>query len=143
VNVVVGGGLAGLAAACALAEQGQPVTLVEQRPFVGGKTWSFRDEATGDEVDNGQHVFLGCCTEYKAFLARLGVADRVTEQRRLRVPILDPIHGLAILAGDPLPAPFHLLAIAVPEPAREAAGDAGAAYYQVQREERAAIARCL
>jgi len=109
VNLVIGGGLAGLAAACALAEQGLPVTLVEQRPFLGGKTWSFRDEVTGSEVDNGQHVFLGCCTEYRAFLTRLGVADRVTEQRRLRVPILDAQHGRAILAGDPLPAPFHLL----------------------------------
>jgi squalene-associated FAD-dependent desaturase len=108
-NLVIGGGLAGLAAACALAEHGRPVTLIEQRPFVGGKTWSFCDEMTGTEVDNGQHVFLGCCSEYKAFLARLGVADRVSEQRRLRVPILDPKYGPALLAGDPLPAPFHLL----------------------------------
>ncbi len=109
--VVVGGGLAGIAAACDLADAGLPVTLVEARPFLGGKTWSFRDEQTGMPVDNGQHVFLGCCTAYRRFLQRLGVAGATAMQERLRVPIFDTEHGRAMLeaAPVPLPAPLHLL----------------------------------
>jgi squalene-associated FAD-dependent desaturase len=86
--VVIGGGLAGIAAACDLAEAGVPVTLLEARPVLGGKTWSFRDKQTGMTVDNGQHVFLGCCTAYRALLCRLGVTDRTQMQPRMRVPIL-------------------------------------------------------
>jgi squalene-associated FAD-dependent desaturase len=109
--IVVGGGLAGIAAACDLADAGLPVTLLEARPFLGGKTWSFRDEQTGIPVDNGQHVFLGCCAAYRHFLRRLGIEDAVQMQAWLRVPILDAGHGAAYLEASrfPLPAPLHLL----------------------------------
>ena len=109
--VVVGGGLAGIAAACDLADAGLPVTLVEARPILGGKTWSFRDEQTGMIVDNGQHVFLGCCTAYQRFLQRLGIDAKMYLQPHLRVPIFDPQHGQATLEGTsfPWPAPLHLL----------------------------------
>jgi squalene-associated FAD-dependent desaturase len=109
--VVIGGGLAGIAAACDLADAGLPVTLVEARPFLGGKTWSFRDEQTGMTVDNGQHVFLGCCMAYRHLLQRLGIEDATQMQARLRVPIFDAEHGQAALeaARVPLPAPLHLL----------------------------------
>jgi squalene-associated FAD-dependent desaturase len=107
---VVGGGLAGIAAACDLSDAGLPVTLIEARPFLGGKTWSFRDAQTGMVVDNGQHVFLGCCTAYLAFLQRLGIAGQVTVQPRLRVPILSADHPACALEASriPLPAPLHL-----------------------------------
>ncbi|HEY7125577.1 MAG TPA: hydroxysqualene dehydroxylase HpnE [Ktedonobacterales bacterium] len=108
--IVVGGGLAGIAAACDLSDAGLPVTLLEARPFLGGKTWSFRDEHTDMVVDNGQHVFLGCCTAYLAFLRRLGIASQVTMQPRLSVPILSADHPAATLEASrlPLPAPLHL-----------------------------------
>lgn len=108
--IVVGGGLAGIAAACDLGDAGLPVTLIEARPFLGGKTWSFRDEHTGMVVDNGQHVFLGCCTAYLAFLRRLGIVSQVTMQPRLRVPIFSADHPAATLEASrvPLPAPLHL-----------------------------------
>lgn len=108
--IVVGGGLAGIAASCGLSDAGLPVTLIEARPFLGGKTWSFRDEQTGMVVDNGQHVFLGCCTAYLAFLQRLGIADQVEMQPRLRVPILSADHPATTLEASrvPLPAPLHL-----------------------------------
>ena len=61
---VVGGGLAGLTCALDLAEAGLATTLIERRPFVGGKTFSFTDPASGVELDNGQHVYLRCCTAY-------------------------------------------------------------------------------
>ena len=108
--IVVGGGLAGIGAACDLADACIPVTLVEARPFLGGKTWSFRDEQTGMPVDNGQHVFLGCCPIYLAFLQRLGIQDRVQMQPRLRVPILMAGYSPTTLEATrfPLPAPLHL-----------------------------------
>ena len=73
--VVVGGGLAGLAAALDCADRGAQVTLLERRNRLGGLTWSF--EHDGHWVDNGQHVFLRCCTEYLAFLDRIGAGADV------------------------------------------------------------------
>ncbi len=109
--VVVGGGLAGLTCALDLAEAGLATTLIERRPFVGGKTFSFVDPKSGAELDNGQHVYLRCCTAYIALIERLGLQDDVQLQPRLRVPVLDPETGvmgaIAALPG-PLPAPLNL-----------------------------------
>ena len=91
--VVVGGGLAGLAAALDLAEAGVPTTLVEKRPYVGGKTFSFREPDSGVELDNGQHIYLRCCTAYRALIRRLALDDAVQIQPRLRLPVLDPVSG--------------------------------------------------
>jgi squalene-associated FAD-dependent desaturase len=104
--VVVGGGLAGLAAALELADGGASVTLLEARPRLGGATFSF--ERDGRVLDNGQHVALRCCTEYLAFLERIGAADRLPVQRRLRVPVLRAGKPAAELARNGLPAPFHM-----------------------------------
>jgi squalene-associated FAD-dependent desaturase len=104
--VVVGGGLAGLAAALTCADGGARVTLLERRPRLGGATWSF--EHHGLHFDNGQHVFLRCCTSYRRFLDRIGAADRVTLQPRLDVPVIAPGGRVAHLRRDPLPAPLHL-----------------------------------
>lgn len=106
--VVVGGGLAGMAAALRAADAGAEVTLVERRRRLGGLTWSF--ERKGMVFDNGQHVFLRCCTEYRTFLHRIGAAAQVRLQDRLSVPVLRPGHGPARIArtGLPLPAPLHL-----------------------------------
>jgi squalene-associated FAD-dependent desaturase len=106
---VAGGGLAGLTAACALANAGYRVTLIEKRPFLGGRSYSYTDQETGTTVDNGQHVFLGCCTEYIGFLKRLGVFHRAYLQKRLRVPVIDRVWGTSILSAAPLPPPLHLM----------------------------------
>ena len=107
---MIGGGLAGLASACALLDHGYRVTLVEKRPFLGGRAFSFRDPEAGQEVDNGQHVFLGCCSAYIGFLDRLGVLDRTSRQGRLRVPVLHPDGRLGVIGACTwLPAPMHLL----------------------------------
>ena len=105
--VVVGGGLAGITAALRLADAGAAVTLVEARPRLGGLAFSFR---RGDLwVDNGQHVFLRCCTAYRGLLQRLGVSDQVEIQPRLDVPVRDVATGrLGALRRDPLPVPLHL-----------------------------------
>jgi squalene-associated FAD-dependent desaturase len=102
----VGGGLAGLAAALACLDGGARVTLLEARPRLGGATWSA--ERHGLVVDNGQHVFLRCCTAYRAFLGRLGAEGRVHLQRRLAVPVLAPGRRPAWIRRAALPAPAHL-----------------------------------
>jgi squalene-associated FAD-dependent desaturase len=104
--VVVGGGLAGLTAAIALADAGRPVLLLEGSPRLGGLTRSYRH---GDLlVDNGQHVFLRCCDRYRGFLERLGVTSLVHLQPRLDVPVLEPGRPPARLRRTGLPAPLHL-----------------------------------
>ena len=70
-----GGGLAGLASACALADSGFRVTLFERRPFLGGRASSYEHPGTGEIVDNCQHVLLGCCTNLIDFYRRIGVED--------------------------------------------------------------------
>ena len=104
---VVGGGLAGITAALRGADAGYVVALFESRPKLGGLTHSFQRD--GLWIDNGQHVFLRCCTSYQALLDRLGVADRVTVQDRLDVPVRSELDARsARLRRTALPAPLHL-----------------------------------
>ncbi|WP_328351855.1 hydroxysqualene dehydroxylase HpnE [Streptomyces sp. NBC_00445] len=108
--VVVGGGLAGITAALALADAGVRVTLLEGRPRLGGLAFSFqRGELT---VDNGQHVYLRCCTAYRWFLDRIEAAALAPLQDRLDVPVLDVARPegrrLGRLRRDALPVPLHL-----------------------------------
>jgi monoamine oxidase len=102
---VVGGGLAGITAAIALAETGTRVTLLESRPRLGGATCSF--SRGGLIVDNGQHVFLRCCAAYRGLLARLGMTGSVTLQDRFEVTVLRP-GGRATLRRTALPGPLHM-----------------------------------
>ncbi|WP_226961356.1 MULTISPECIES: hydroxysqualene dehydroxylase HpnE [Streptomyces] len=109
--LVVGGGLAGITAALALAARGQRVTLVETRPRLGGLAFSFRRESAVGEltVDNGQHVYLRCCTAYRGLLERIGGARLAPVQRRLDVPVLDAERGtLGRITRAALPVPLHL-----------------------------------
>jgi len=105
--VVVGGGLAGISAALRLVDGGASVTLLEAKPRLGGLTHSFRH---GDlDVDNGQHVFMRCCTSYLALVQRLGMSEHVTVQPRLDVPVLRAGDlREARLRRDRMPAPLHL-----------------------------------
>ncbi len=141
-----------MAAACHLLDAGHPVTLVEKRPFLGGRAFSFfhsfvgnggsgnggpeemtaeslqsgegdddseapegrERSAAGFPVDNGQHVFLGCCDYYMDFLRKIGTLDRAHLQPTLRVRVASPArngrrHRTGLLTAAPLPAPFHLL----------------------------------
>jgi len=103
---VVGGGLAGMAAALACGDAGCEVSLFEARPRLGGATFS--TELQGLSVDNGQHVFLRCCTAYRALLRRLGVEHLAPIQRRLAIPVLAPGAPPAWIRRGALPAPAHL-----------------------------------
>ena len=106
--LVLGGGLAGLAASVRLLQRGLEVTLLEKRPFLGGRAFSFRDRETGEEVDNGQHVFMGCCTYYVKFLETVGAMDRAYFQPSLRVEVVR--NGrTGVLASTPWLGRLHLL----------------------------------
>jgi hydroxysqualene dehydroxylase len=104
--LVVGGGLAGIAAALDCAAAGASVTLVEVRRRLGGAAYSF--ERDGMRFDNGQHVFLRCCSAYRALLARLGSERHVSVQERLEIPVLSPHAQPVVLRRGSLPPPFHL-----------------------------------
>ncbi|MEU6929426.1 hydroxysqualene dehydroxylase HpnE [Streptomyces sp. 2RAF24] len=108
--VVVGGGLAGVTSALQLADAGVRVTLLEGRPRLGGLAFSFRRGELS--VDNGQHVYLRCCTAYRWFLDRVEGAHLAPVQDRLDVPVLDVGHPagprLGRLRRSALPVPLHL-----------------------------------
>jgi squalene-associated FAD-dependent desaturase len=104
--VVVGGGLAGMAAALAAADGGARVTLLEARRRLGGATFSFQRE--GLSVDNGQHVFLRCCTAYRGFLDRIRAGGRTFLQQRMAIPVIAPGGTAGWLRRSGLPAPLHL-----------------------------------
>ena len=103
--IVIGGGLAGLAAGAALAESGWRVRLFEQRPFLGGRATSYV-LPDGEHVDNCQHVTLGCCTNLTDFYQRVGSADKIKFFDRLF--FLDPQGRRGEMQAGILPAPFHM-----------------------------------
>jgi hydroxysqualene dehydroxylase len=104
--VVVGGGLAGLSAALTCADGGAAVTLLESRPRLGGLTWSF--DRGGLTFDNGQHVFLRCCVEYRRFLERIGSADDAPLQASLALPVIASGGRTGWIRSGRLPAPLNL-----------------------------------
>ena len=102
---IAGGGLAGLAAGCALAEAGFKVTLFEKRPYLGGRASSYQHPGTGEVVDNCQHVLLGCCTNLLDFYRRAGVEDKIRWYEKLT--FLEPGGRASVIAPSALPAPLH------------------------------------
>jgi len=106
---VVGGGVAGLTAATALAEAGKRVIVLEARGTLGGRATAFRDRVTGELVDNGQHVLFGCYHETFRFLRRIGAEDRVAVQPSLEVPYLDAAGRKSVFRCPRWPAPLHLV----------------------------------
>jgi squalene-associated FAD-dependent desaturase len=102
---IAGGGLAGLAAGCALAEAGYRVTLFERRPYLGGRASSYQHPGTGEIVDNCQHVLLGCCTNLLDFYRRAGVENKIRWYEKLT--FLEPGGRASVIAPSALPAPLH------------------------------------
>ncbi len=105
---VVGGGLAGLSAALELHEAGCSVEVFERSRLLGGRATSF--ELDGHVVDNGQHVYLACCTEFAQFVRRAGMASALHLQERFDVVVYGRGGRCSRLRAADLPAPFHLLA---------------------------------
>ncbi len=104
--LIVGGGLAGMAAASALAPLGSRVTLLESRPRLGGRASSFVDQVTGTTIDNCQHVNLGCCTNFQHFCRVTQIADGLKTEPS--ITFIGPNNRPHTLAAGFLPAPLHL-----------------------------------
>jgi zeta-carotene desaturase len=102
---VAGGGLAGLAAACALAETGFRVTVFEKRPFLGGRASSYEHPGTGEVIDNCQHVLFRSCTNLIEFYERIGVRDRIRWFDQMT--FIEPGGRASVMHTSPLPAPLH------------------------------------
>jgi squalene-associated FAD-dependent desaturase len=103
---IVGGGLAGLAAASALADRGLRITILESRPRLGGRASSFNDPATGELVDNCQHVSMACCTNLADFCRRVGIDSMLRREQEL--VFLGPDGRISKFRAGLGPAPLHL-----------------------------------
>lgn len=111
--MVIGGGFAGLAAAVELTGQGIKVMLLERRAYLGGRAYSFPDRTTGDTVDNGQHLMMGCYHHTLDFLEKIGSLSKLKFQQNPQVDFLSETSGGITHASfkcPSLPAPLHLLA---------------------------------
>lgn len=108
--IIIGGGLSGLTAAVDLSSRGISVLLLEQRPHLGGRTYSFVDETTGDTVDNGQHLMMGCYHATRWLMDTIGSSGLAELQSHLHIDFLHPEKGHSFLHCPSLPSPLHLLA---------------------------------
>jgi len=102
---VVGGGVAGMSAACALAEAGLRVQLVERRGYLGGRASSYLHPGVDEVIDNCQHVLFGCCTNLIGFYRRIGVAERIHWTSEMTM--IEPGGRRSPLGPSWLPAPLH------------------------------------
>lgn len=107
--IVIGGGLSGLSASVELSSNGRNVLLLEQKPHLGGRTYSYVDRTTGDVVDNGQHLLMGCYHETRCYLKIIGSAHLATLQENLHIEFIHPRNGRSVLSCPPLLAPLHVL----------------------------------
>ncbi len=105
---IIGGGFAGLSAGVALADRGFRVALLESKPALGGRAYSFPDPDSEDFVDNGQHVMMGCYHATLEFLKRIGTRDRLVAQRNLAIEMLEGPGRRATVRTLPLPGPLHM-----------------------------------
>lgn len=105
---IVGGGFAGLAAALRLERAGCSIQIVEKRPFFGGRAYSFRDKTSGETLDNGQHLLMGCYHETMDFLRDLGTLPKLEIQSNLNLSFAHLPRRFHRLSCPNLPAPLHL-----------------------------------
>ncbi|HLX36793.1 MAG TPA: FAD-dependent oxidoreductase, partial [Candidatus Binataceae bacterium] len=106
--IIIGGGFAGLSAGVALAEKGFRVRILESKPALGGRAYSFADSESGDFVDNGQHVLMGCYGETLDFLSRIGARGDLVFHEDLEIEMLDRGGARATLRTAHLPGPLHM-----------------------------------
>ena len=107
--IIVGGGLSGLAAAVELTSRNIPVVLLEQKPKLGGRAYSFVDAITGDVIDNGQHVLIAGYERTMAFLERIGTKHLLTIQEKPTLHFHHPTRGFCEFILPKLPSPLHLI----------------------------------
>jgi len=107
--IVIGGGLSGLSAAVDLCAHGRTVKVLEQRHRCGGRAYSYIDKKTGDAIDNGQHLLMGCFENTKHFLQTIGSLDKLTIQKNLEVTFHHPEKGPVTFRCPSVPSPYHIV----------------------------------
>jgi squalene-associated FAD-dependent desaturase len=108
-TIVVGAGCAGLSCATALSDHDQHVLVLEKRNILGGRASSYLDPQSGETVDNGQHLLLGCYTQTRIFLKRLAQTKALPFQNGFQTPMVGPDRHMYNLRTWNIPSPFHLL----------------------------------
>jgi squalene-associated FAD-dependent desaturase len=108
--VVVGAGFAGLSAAVRLTREGARVLVLEARSRLGGRATAFPDRDTGELVDNGQHVLMGCYADTFEFLREISAMGNVRLDAQLAITMIDRTGRRTRLSCPSLPAPLHLVA---------------------------------
>ena len=88
--LILGGGFAGLSCAVALADRGLRVVVLEKKPHLGGRAYSFKDPESGEVIDNGQHLFMGCYRHTRKFLAAIGSESLLRFPDKIRVDFAEP-----------------------------------------------------
>src|SRR5215469_14337050 len=106
--VVIGGGFAGLSAGVALAEAGFRVAVLEGKPKLGGRAYSFQDPEGGDWIDNGQHVLMGCYTQTFDFLKKIGTYEQLIFRDRVEMEMVAADGRRGRLKTGSLPGPLHM-----------------------------------
>jgi len=94
-----------MSAACALAEAGFVVRLVERRGYLGGRASSYLHPGVGEVIDNCQHVLFGCCTNLQGFYKRIGVEERIHWTSAMTM--IEPGGRQSVLGPSWLTAPLH------------------------------------
>src|SRR5579871_1290898 len=102
---IIGGGVAGMSAACALAEAGFRIQLIDRRGYLGGRASSYLHPGVNEVIDNCQHVLFGCCTNITGFYKRTGVYDQIHWTREMTM--IEPGGRRSLLGPSSLPAPLH------------------------------------
>jgi squalene-associated FAD-dependent desaturase len=107
--IIIGGGIAGLSAAAFLVKHGVKITLLESSPKLGGRAYSFKDQKTQDEIDNGQHIIMGCYSDTNNFLKIIGAENNFVYQKSLELNFLKHGNKLIKLKSLPFFYPLNLL----------------------------------
>ena len=107
--LIIGGGLAGLTAASILSSKNYSVTVLESSPKLGGRAYSFKDPESNSDIDNGQHILMGCYRETLSFLKLTGAENNFSYQKYLELSFLSEERIIYRLKADRFFYPFNLL----------------------------------
>lgn len=108
--LVIGGGIAGLTSASVLSSNNIEVKVLEASPKPGGRTYSFKYPETGDIIDNGQHILMGCYDYTLSLLKLIGAENNFTYQKNLRLVFIDENKSISKIDASSLFYPINIIA---------------------------------
>ncbi|MFH1051397.1 MAG: hydroxysqualene dehydroxylase HpnE [bacterium] len=108
-TIIVGAGIAGITAAVELSKNNITPIVLEERKFPGGRTFSFKDDFTGDIIDNGQHLLMGAYVNFLNLLDTLGTAEKLLFTKGIRIPFIDKYSESSLFNTEIFPGKSGLL----------------------------------